>query len=72
MSTLDLQSIHTVLWSPEADQLHVESLADTIQNGQKAFLERRRTDYVLVALASSRYEAAMLAQQLDDNRDDAA
>lgn len=42
--------MHALLWSQSQNAFHVEPLERACENGQRAFTENRRSDYVLMAV----------------------
>jgi hypothetical protein len=58
-----------VLWSATAQKLHIEPLSQTLEMGQKSYLEDKSSDYILVAITESHAEASELLLHLIDKKD---
>ena len=45
-----------LLWSPEGDAFHIETVTEMVAKNRQLFMDRERVDYIVLGLASTREE----------------
>ena len=65
----ELQRVYAVEWSASAQQFNIQPLSETLKHGAISYLERRPSDYILVALGSDAVDAQKIMLQMESERD---
>ena len=68
---MDLEpDIWVVLWSATQRAVHIDTVQKMLESNRAAFNERRRTDYIVMAVTNSRERADEIAEDLKRRRDE--
>ena len=68
---MDLEpDIWVVLWSATQRAVHIDTVQKMLESNRAAFNERRRTDYIVMAVTNSREKAEEIADDLKRRRDE--
>lgn len=57
-----------VLWSPDQNQFHVETINEMLESNIRIYLQQKRVGYIVLSFADSAEEAHQIIEMFEESR----
>jgi hypothetical protein len=64
----ELQGVYAVEWSASTQQFNIQPFSETLKHGAVSCLQKRPSDYILVALGSNAEEAQKIMLEMESEK----